>query len=290
MGKSGGLLAYNFREGFRSEYLAEYVFSAFGPSLSISRENDYGLDLICNLAFQERQQMNIEMTYGVQVKSEGTDFKYRGRQAVDWLFSLEFPLLLAVVSKTESKIKIYSTWNLNLFLLSIEKGNENTYPEELFFLPTNDPKLKGPDKKTGLIPLGLPILEFNIMDIGDKEIKEKYQNILKEWLDFEVANYSLRRAGVSRVFGYIKWETNKSLKEGCRTWYRPYFYSPQHNEDSKRIISEAAIVMGLYLKNSYHLTSQQVFKDEFNELRNYISKYCASNMDDWSQDIFKDEI
>lgn len=290
MGKSGGLLAYNFREGFRSEYLAEYVFSAFGPSLSISRENDYGIDLICNLAFNEKQYMNIEMTYGVQVKSEGADFRFKGKQAVDWLFSLEFPLLLAVVSKTESRIKIFSTWNLNLLLLSIEKGNRETYPEELYFQPTDDSELKGPESTTGLIPIGLPILEFNIMDIGDKKLKEKYQKILKEWLDFEVENYLLRRMGVSVAFGFIKWETNKSLEEGLRTWYKPHFYSPQHYEGSKMTVSKAAVVMGLYLKNIYRSTGNQLFKNEFNEIRNYISKYCASYLDEWSQDIFKEDI
>lgn len=290
MGKSGGILAYNLREGFRSEYLAEYVFSAFGPTLSVAREDDYGLDLICNLAFQEKQYMKIEMTYGVQIKSEGTDFKFKGKQAVEWLFALEFPFLLAEISKSESKIKIYSTWNINLLLLSIEKDNQETYPEELFFKPTNDQMLAAPDKVSGIIPLGIPILEFNIMEIGNKQTKEKYQKILKEWLEFEVKNYSRRRADISCAFGYVKWETNKSLDESVRSWFKPFFYSPKHYDNSKKAITEAAIAMGLYLKGSFELTQNSIFQEEFNNLRKYIKTYCTSYLDNWSQNIFKNEI
>lgn len=60
------------------------------------------------------------------------------------------------------------------------KANQETYPDEIFFQPTNDFELRGPDKTTGIIPLGFPILEFNIMEIGEKQIKEKFQKILKE--------------------------------------------------------------------------------------------------------------
>ena len=47
---SGGILAYNFREGYRSEYLAHYIFSGFGPAIPVAREDDFGLDLICNIS------------------------------------------------------------------------------------------------------------------------------------------------------------------------------------------------------------------------------------------------
>lgn len=99
MSKSGGVITFNYREGFRSEYLADYVFSAFGPSLPIAREDDYGVDMICNMAYQEGKLMRVEATYGVQVKSQDTAFKYIGKQAVNWLFSLEFPLFFVEISK-----------------------------------------------------------------------------------------------------------------------------------------------------------------------------------------------
>ena len=290
MGKSGGLLAYGFREGFRSEYLANYIFSAFGPSLPVVREDDYGIDLICSLAFQEGVYMKVGGTFGVQIKCEGKDFKYRGKQATDWLFSLEFPLFFAEVSKLESRIKIYTMWNINRFLLSLEKGNQETYPEEIFFKPTQDDELKSPEKDTGVIPLGHPILDFNIMEIGEKPIKEKYQKILNEWLEFEIENYSYRRAGVSRVFGYIKWETNKSLDEGFRTWSRPYFYSPAHSERAKKLIFESSIIEVIYLKESYKTNQSPDLKAEFNNLRKYIKTHCKEHMDKWSQDIFMDEL
>ncbi len=66
--RSGGLITYNLREGFRSEYLAHYAFSAFGPSIQIQREDDFGLDLICNLSEQEGNMLITKLAYGVQVK------------------------------------------------------------------------------------------------------------------------------------------------------------------------------------------------------------------------------
>lgn len=289
MGQSGGVLPYGFREGFRSEYLADYIFSAFGPSLGVKRENDYGIDLICNLAILEGTYMKVGSTYGVQVKSEGSEFKFIGKEAIKWLNSLEFPLFLAEISKKESKVKIYSTWNINRFLLSIANINENFYPEELCFQPSEEEILSDPNIEKGIIPLGSPILEFNIMDLGEKDIRLKYQKIFKEWLDIDVENYSLRRAGVSRVFGYIKWETNKSLDDAYRTWIRPYFFSPNHHENAKKILLEAAIVEGLYLKRSFESSGIVEFKNDFNNLRQYINA-AKWNLDDWGKDLFSSEL
>lgn len=290
MSKSGGIITYNLREGFRSEYLADYVFSAFGPSLQVAREDDYGIDMICNMAYQDGKLMRVEATYGVQIKSQDTAFKYLGKQAVDWLFSLEFPLFFAEVSKEASTVKIFSSWNINRFLLGLEKGKKDSYPAEITFVPDENDELTEPNVQTGLIPIGKPILDFNIMDLGDKDKRERFKKILNEWLEFEVKNYSLRRAGISCTFGYIKWETNKSLDEGFRVWYRPYFYSPLHNENAKKLFTEAAIVVGLYLKNSFAGNQNTNFQAEFNQLQSYINLYCKEYLDEWGQNVFKESI
>src|SRR5579859_4054878 len=44
-----GALAANFYQGSRSEYLAQFIFSTFGTSLLVPRQEDYGLDLFCAL-------------------------------------------------------------------------------------------------------------------------------------------------------------------------------------------------------------------------------------------------
>ena len=37
---SGGVTARNTRQGFRSEYIVKYIFSAFGTAVDVSAEND----------------------------------------------------------------------------------------------------------------------------------------------------------------------------------------------------------------------------------------------------------
>ena len=52
--KSGpGSLAFNFHEGSRSEYLAQYVFSSFGTAVTVPHQEDTGLDIYCTLLEQE---------------------------------------------------------------------------------------------------------------------------------------------------------------------------------------------------------------------------------------------
>ena len=291
---SGGLITYNYREGSRSEYLANYVFSAFGPSILISKENDYGLDIICNLAEREGVMSYVKSSYGVQVKSEGFPFKYTNKQATEWLFSLEFPLILAEVSKSNSYIKIYSSWNLNKYLLLFKnREDKESFPNEIVFRPSNDDELGEPDSKTGDIPIGKPILEFNIMDIGETGNRLKYGKILKEWLDFENENYRLRLVGIPCCFGYIKWETNKSLEEKQRIWQKRYFFSPHHSKEAKQIFTKTAMALGVYYKASFESNAFGSFKIEFNDLREYVLKRCKeelSNLGEWETKIFKNEI
>lgn len=128
------------------------------------------------------------------------------------------------------------------------------------------------------------------MDLGEKDNREKFKKILNEWLEFEVKNYAYRRAGISRIFGYIKWETNKSLDEGYREWYRPYIYSPIHNENAKKIITETAIVVGLYLKNSFMENHDEIFQNEINQLQSYVNFFCKDNLDEWGQNLFTEKI
>src|SRR5215510_4078379 len=64
-----GSYAPNAREGARSEYLAQYVFSRFGTSLPVLRQEDHGLDLHCTLSERKGRRAWPVAYYSVQVKS-----------------------------------------------------------------------------------------------------------------------------------------------------------------------------------------------------------------------------
>lgn len=289
MAKSGGVTARNTRQGFRSEYIARYIFSAFGTAVEVSQGNDIGIDILCSLTYNEGKLIIVKSSYGVQVKSKNSKFKYKGKQATTWLSKLEYPLLLASVDKKGSKIKIYSTWNLNRYLLSLHTEDEQKFPDEICFVTSKVDGYSEPDNR-GNIPVGKPILEFDFSDINNNSMLNKYYKVLSEWLEIDNRNYLLRRAGISCAFGYTKWETNQSIDESIRTWYKPYFYSPYHIERIKEFLAEAFVPIGLYNKGLKDGDQSQRYKDEFNDLKRYIDKYLFDKMGDHGKDLFKYEI
>jgi len=180
MSNSGGIITYNLREGYRSESLAQYILSAFGPCIPITREDDYGIDLLCNLAERNGVMQIIKTAYGVQVKSDGTDFEFRGVQAIEWLLNFEFPFLLCVVNKGTASIEIFSTWNVNKLLLMLDPNNKSNFPELIKFVPDSNETLGEPtiNGKEAIVPIGKPILSFNVTEIGDSTKRANYWKIL----------------------------------------------------------------------------------------------------------------
>lgn len=286
---SGGVTARNTRQGFRSEYIAKYIFSAFGTAINVTSENDIGLDLLCNLTFDQNKLIVYKSSFGIQVKSKGKQFKYSGKQATTWLSKLEFPIILAEIDKPNSKIKIYSTWNVNRYILGFFSDDESRFPEEILFDTTVTEDLLEPKCAEGIIPVGKPILEFNFQDIDDAEKCNNFYNVLSEWLEIDNKNYALRRAGVSSAFGYINWETNINPSVS-HVWYKPYFYSPHHTEKITNLLSELWPVLGLYNKESSDNGTIEPFRSTFNDLLQFANKYLVDKFGDFEKGIFDKEL
>ena len=271
MPDSGGIITYNFREGFRSEYLAHYVFSAFGPSMPILREDDFGIDILCNSAHRVGVMMTVKGSYGVQIKSSDTEFVYKGRAFKEWLKSLEFPLILAEVSKIEAKIKIYSTWKMNYFLIS---GGDQ---EEVHFVETK-PEVPNPNYE--YVEIGSPILEFDVIELGDKSKRDKYHKILDEWIELDRENYKWRKAHIPYVYGYFKYTTNESFYEKTSEWAFNFVYSPPIFNELKSSFTKAATAIAVHCKGNG-------FDEELGLLKAYVNKYCDQYLDDFGKEQFK---
>jgi len=67
-----GVRLHNPRQGDRSEYLAVYMLSALGLVTQVPRQEDIGIDLICNLAEQESGIVGFRHHFAVSVKSAST--------------------------------------------------------------------------------------------------------------------------------------------------------------------------------------------------------------------------
>ena len=69
-----GAIAKNAQEGTRSEYLAQYVLSAFGTAIPVPHPEDSGIDLYCTLGHRVGRRFLVEHQYLVQVKAQKTRF------------------------------------------------------------------------------------------------------------------------------------------------------------------------------------------------------------------------
>jgi hypothetical protein len=81
-------VAHGFHEGSRSEYLAAYVFSAFGTASAIPHQEDHGFDLYCTLTRAEEQVRFAVKPYSVQVKSDARPWVLKSPDAIRWFIRL----------------------------------------------------------------------------------------------------------------------------------------------------------------------------------------------------------
>ena len=287
---AGGLITYNLREGFRSEYIARFALSAFGPVNPYPREDDFGLDFICNLAEADGRIMKISSSYAVQVKSEGTQFQFSGKDALRWLNSLEFPLLLVDVSKKNFSLRIYTTWNINRLLPSIDFDDANSIPDSVLFVPDSADELQVPDNLAGTVPIGKPILEFDIKELGEKCLRDRYWEILKEWVDMDYDNYRYRKAGITSQYGFLTWSTNKSKDDEGRTRLKNFLYSPTIHKNVIRLLCDALIIEGLYCKESFEATNDESLREQFNSAKVFVDNYLSADIGDFGKRIFDNNL
>ncbi len=62
--------SYSFREGDRSEYLAQFLLSALGLCSPIPRQEDVGYDFSCSIANQESGLISFGYPYLISIKSQ----------------------------------------------------------------------------------------------------------------------------------------------------------------------------------------------------------------------------
>jgi hypothetical protein len=103
----GGAGAQNARQGYRSEQLADYVFTAWGTVTPVRGGNDHGLDLYCSLTDRVEQRALVREFFAAQVKSEGFSWNLGTPDAVKWFIDHPTPLFLCVVEKNQGRVSIY---------------------------------------------------------------------------------------------------------------------------------------------------------------------------------------
>lgn len=268
--RSGGVVSANTREGFRSETLACFALSAFGPAVGVETYNDHGVDLFCATAARDGQRLHVGDSYLVQVKSESvSDVEFSGPQAKSWLLGLGSPLLFCTVDKAATRVKLFSAWNLSSVLLQLVSEDQPCDKFRFTWggdLTTDQPR---PDA----IALGIPIVDFTLAELSDASTRDRLRQCIEQWVEMDARNITLRKAGLMVARGYTKWETNKPPSEHAQ-WYKPFFYSDKSLASARTLIVDCATLVAL-----------ASLPAEKEALAAYVKSYCdMSTVDQWSKD------
>ena len=81
MTRQTGSIAYNFHEGIRSEYLAQYIFASFGTAVLVGKE-DAGVDFSCTLCERIGLRAWPVAYFSVQVKSNQDPWEFSSEESV----------------------------------------------------------------------------------------------------------------------------------------------------------------------------------------------------------------
>lgn len=205
----GGKRVYGYREGDRSEYLAQFLLSRFSFVYPFPRQEDFGVaDFLCVLGQQTRKVVYPEGGYYVQVKSNENDIIF-DKDTSNWIsHHMDLPLLICVIDKKQSRMKLYSTSKIWVGLFMKHKPisltlqmNEGT-DDERIFRPTPDELV---------IPIGLPILSKDYDEI--EKSPDRCAEILRPWLLLDKLNIARRSIGRVYCSSFLDWAPNSEPKK-----------------------------------------------------------------------------
>ena len=205
---SPGAVPANLYQGARSEYLAQYAFSMFGPATLVPHQEDHGLDLLCTLARRNNGRAEPYAYYSVQVKSNPGPWEFAEVSSVQWILAYPAPILYCIANKKAAEFTVYK------MTARLHAGLMAEPPEKLVLVPgdpgktepTNRPRV-GVDTD-GAAELGPPILQFTITDLLDDDKYQTIRQILDYWIAMELRNIVRQQIGMRVVSGPPDYETN----------------------------------------------------------------------------------
>lgn len=191
-----GSIAGNPHQGVRSEYLAQYIFSAFGTAIPVPHPEDSGVDMYCTLGHSVGKRFVVSDYFMVQVKSSKEPIEYKGSEQVTWLLSHNYPLLYCFVNKAKGLVEIYQTARLS-FLNTGDAIQSVTLAPDV----SQGELLVHPNNPNPIIPLEQPILSFQIDYLSNPVLVKKGRDVLSGWVRLDQENINLRSTGFT-MFRY----------------------------------------------------------------------------------------
>lgn len=227
-----GGIWHAFRQGDRTEYLAQYLLSGLGVASPMLRQEDIGYDFFCAAATENAGGLTtFGPAFGVQIKSASMPKVELGglndkgswkRHEIEWLDAIDMPLLLGIVDKSIQQIQLFSTSAVRLAFSQAKGG----LPAKLKLVPRlgvasgdvgwptmtalNGAPPIGSDGQCHEVDLGLPVLSVDLKTLDDAQRRQDCQAKLRQLLEWEHESLSIRRAGVS----FFYWAVRNDL-QGC---------------------------------------------------------------------------
>ena len=262
-----GTFSANYHEGSRSEYLAQYVFSAFGSSSLVLHQEDYGIDLQCTLGDRQGQRIYVDNYFLVQVKSIKEKIEFTTPDDVKWLVSLHYPLFICFIDKSNNIVEIYQT-------LLLAQCYSKTNIKSICLIPESNENIFRPiaDEEIAKIYLGQPIIQLKISDLADKLKREEYKSILKKWVELDQSNINDKLMGFGLINVPNEIMTNKTFSNPTR-WVGNF---ARHAENPTAELIFNNSFLKLISQLLYHSAKINDI-DKFNSLKEFVIKIVHSN-------------
>jgi hypothetical protein len=188
----------NLRSGDLAEQLGVLMLQRFALVAPVPRTEDVGVDVVLTLLRDfDSVRVIAEDSAFVQLKASSVTSLVYSAHEVQWLFSLELPLLVGSIDQREGSLKLYCA-----HALAFARGDHERLDKvELRFDAPRDPM---EPHRGGEFCLGPPILQFNLGDT--LEFSETFHSVAKAHIVAARRNLEHSRVGWVDVLG---WDTNK---------------------------------------------------------------------------------
>jgi hypothetical protein len=268
-----GVRSYSFREGDRSEYLAQFFLSAMGLCTSIPRQEDIGFDFSCSIADQEAGLLTFGFPYLISIKSisapsieiepSAAAIQANDHRHVSWLFRQDQPVFLGAVDKDAMNLRIFSL--LPLWFLYYEGGPSigtlslnprlNAQNEGDVGRPVRGEELANwPAHFHYDVDLGHPVAILDIPTIQDQDRLRAAKRFLRMAVDFSERNLLHYRLQIPDFYWFPKTSADASLLQPG-FYYQPVQPTEEARQNIMSALAPSLISFALHFKQVHDAES-----------------------------------
>lgn len=270
-----GVRSFSFREGDRSEYLAQFFLSAMGLCTSIPRQEDIGFDFSCSVADQEAGILTFGYPYLISVKSisgpsidvEPTPavIQANGDRHVSWLFRQDQPVFLGVVDKDNISIRIFSLlplWFLyyqggpTIGTLSLKPRLDAQHMQDVGAPERGAELANWPGHYHYDVDLGHPVAILDLETIQNQNRLGAMKRFLRIAIDFAQRNLLHYKLQIPHFYWFpITTPDASALQPGF--FYQPIPPLPEARAQIMQSLAPSLISFALHFKGTGELESLQ---------------------------------